>query len=168
MFGCATAPKQEDRGVFLQRAQATQRGFEASVVGLREQIQGSAGYIVFPDVKQWGIIYSGGTFGRGVLYSANGRQLGWSAINVGSIGLQVGVQGFRMIVVLQNQETMTIFKASKWDGSVSGVVVALEEGGSTKASFTDGVAVYQGANSGLMAGINVGLSRIRYVPLGGD
>jgi len=164
--GCATAPKPVDRGEFLQRAQATRQRFEASVPGLRDQIQGSAGYIVFPGVAQWGIIFSGGSFGRGALYNSEGRQIGWSAINVGSIGLQAGVQGFRMIIVFQNEQVLAEFKANKLDGSVTGVVVLAEAGGSGQASFTDGVAVYQGANVGLMGGINVGLNYIRYVPLG--
>ncbi len=166
--GCATAPKPVDRGEFLQRANTTRRNFEASVPGLREQIQNSAGYIVFPGVAQWGIVFSGGSYGRGALYSPQGRQLGWSAINVGSIGLQAGVQGFRMMLVLENEQVLEEFKANKLDGSVTSVVVVVEEGGSGQASFTNGVAVYQGANTGLMAGVNVGLNYVRYVPLGED
>jgi lipid-binding SYLF domain-containing protein len=163
--GCSTAPKAEDKTTFLARAALTTGSFNGSVAGLREQIENSGGYIVFPDVAQWGFLFAGGTYGRGALYSPDGKQLGWSAINVGSIGLQAGVQGFRMLMVLESQEVLDELMANKLSGSVAGVAVAAEEGGSVKASFTNGVAVYQGANTGLMAGINVGLNYIRYEPL---
>lgn len=165
--GCSTAPQAKDQTAFLGRTQATLRGFESSVFGLREQIQHSAGYIVFPDVAQWGMLIGGGTWGRGALYSPEGKQLGWAAINVGSVGLQAGVQGFRMLMVLENQQVLQEFKANKLTGSVVGVAVVADAGGSGKASFTNGVAVYQGANTGLMAGVNVGMNYIRYEPLGG-
>ncbi len=57
------------------------------------------------------------------------------------------------------------FKDNLLTGSVGGVAVAGEAGGSTKTSFTDGVAVYQGASTGLMAGVNIGLNLIQYEPL---
>jgi hypothetical protein len=53
---------------------------------------------------------------------------------------------------------------SRWIGS--GVVVEGKAGGSGQAPFSKGVAVYQGANTGLMAGANVGLEVLRYEPLG--
>ena len=118
--GCSTAPKGQDKATFLERADSTSRSFQRSFFGLREQIKHSAGYIVFPDVAQWGIVFTGGTFGRGALYSPDGKLLGWSAINVGSIGLQAGVQGFRMLMVLENQQTLNDFKANKLTGSVYG------------------------------------------------
>ncbi len=163
--GCSTAPKVKDRAAFMDRAESTRRWFETNVYGLRGQINGSAGYIVFPDVAQWGILIGGGTFGRGALYTPDGRQTGWAAINVGSIGLQAGVQGLRMLMVLEDQRAVAQFKENLLTGSVTGVAVAGEAGGSGKASFTNGVAMYQGANVGLMAGINIGLNYIRYEPL---
>ena len=163
--GCTTAPKFEDRQAFIERAELSTRWFQRSVTGLREQIDGSAGYIVFPDVAQWGVILAGGTWGRGALYSPDGKQLGWSAINVGSIGLQAGVQGFRMLMVLEDKYVLQQFVDNKWTGSVAGMAVAGDSGGNNTASFTDGVAVYQGASGGLMAGVNIGLNYIRYQPL---
>lgn len=162
--GCQTAPKYQDHGEFISRAEGTTQMFKRSVVGLEEQINDSAGYIVFPDVAQWGIVFGGGTWGRGALYDPNGKQLGWSAIRVGSIGLQAGVQGFRVLMVLENQQVLDEFMANKWTGSVSAVAVAAEAGGSAKSSFTNGVAVYQGANTGLMAGVQIGLNNVRYQP----
>ena len=122
--GCSTAPKELDREEFRARAESTTAWFERSVVGLREQIQGSAGYIIFPDVAQWGLLYGGGTWGRGAVYTPDGQQTAWAALNTGSIGLQIGVQGFRMLMVLENQQVLEQFQANKLTGSVGGVAVA--------------------------------------------
>jgi lipid-binding SYLF domain-containing protein len=160
--GCATAPDEVDRDTFLVRAKSTTQWFKDNVAGLEGQIAGSAGYIIFPDVAQWGILIGGGSWGRGAVFRASGEQIGWSAINRGSVGLQAGVQGFRMLIVLQNESVLSEFKANKWTGSVNATAVAAEAGTAGKASFTNGVAVYQGAQTGLMAGVNVGLERIRF------
>ena len=60
---------------------------------------------------------------------------------------------------------MTCVENETLTGSVSGVAVAGQSGSSGTAPFKDGVAAYQGANEGLMAGVNVGLNYIRYQPL---
>ncbi len=162
--GCSTAPKVENRAEFLDRASSSKSWFERSVYGLRDQIRDSAGYVIFPNVTQYGILFGGGTMGRGALYRPDGSQIGWAAINTGSIGLQAGVQGFRMIMVLEDDAVVRKFMANQLGGQVSGVVV-FGAGGSAKAPFQNGVACYQGANKGLMAGMNIGLDYIRYKPL---
>lgn len=165
LASCATAPKESRKEDVLASAQSTRYWFERNVTGLKTQIKNSAGYIVFPDVAQWGIVFGGGAFGRGVLFDPNGKQLGWAAINNASVGLQAGVQGFRMLMVLENQAELREFKDGKWNGSATGVAVLGEAGGSGTAPFQDGLAIYQGANTGLMAGVNVGLNNIRYEPV---
>lgn len=166
--GCSTEPKESQQSSFLAESEAATMWFEQNVPGLREQINGSAGYVVYPSVGQWGILFAGGQFGRGAVNRPNGTQIGWGAINVGSLGLQAGVRGFKMLVVFRDEPTLEQFRANKLTGSVSGVAVVAERGGGTTAPFEHGVAVYQGASSGLMAGVNVGLNYMRFKPLGED
>jgi lipid-binding SYLF domain-containing protein len=163
---CSTEPKAQDQADFLARARSSTTQFERSVNGLDEQIQHSAGYVIFPDVAQWGILFGGGTYGRGALFRPDGSQVGWAALNTGSIGLQAGVQGFRMLMVIQDEPTLRKFMDNQLTGSATGVLVGGEHGGSGTAPFQNGVAVYQGANRGLMAGVNIGLNYVRYKPLG--
>ena len=165
---CSTAPKMKDQAKFVSDAAAATRWFEAQVPGLRQQIDNSAAYIIYPSVGQWGILISGGKFGRGMLNRPNHRQIGWAAINTGSIGLQAGVQGFKMLVVFQDQATLNRFMRGRLSGSVSGMVVVGRSGGSAKAPFENGVAIYQSASIGLMAGVNIGLDYMRYQPLTDD
>jgi hypothetical protein len=70
-----------------------------------------------------------------------------------------------MLLVFENEATLERYKQNQLSGSVSGVAVVAESGASGKAPFQNGVAVYQGASTGLMAGVNVGLDVIKYEPL---
>ena len=165
LSGCSTAPKAKDQAGFLDKAKSTTEWFQASVPGLSKQIDQSAGFVIFPDVAKWGILYGGGTFGRGALCAADGTQIGWAALNTGSIGLQAGIEGFRMLMVIQDKATLTKFKANQLSGSVSATIVAVDKGASGSAPFQNGLAVYEGANKGLMAGMNIGLDFVRYQPM---
>ncbi len=162
--GCATAPKVEEQATFVVKTNSAQRWFERNVSGLRSQLDRSAGYIVFPDILQWGVLISGGNTCRGVLYRPDDTQSGWSAVNAGTLGLQAGVQGFKMLIVLQDEATLEKFKANQWQGTVAAVGVVGEAGGSVVAPFTNGTAVYTGASKGVMAGVKLGLEYIRYQP----
>ncbi len=165
--GCKTAPKGEKRAEFLSEARHATAWFENNVNGLKSQIDKSAGYIIFPDIFQFGIIFGGGTFGRGALCKPDGTQIGWARMDRGSAGLQAGVQGFRMLILLENEKVLDQFKKNELTGSVSGQLVVAKAGGSGAVQFKNGVAVYQGANKGLMAGVSVGLEYIRHQPLAG-
>jgi lipid-binding SYLF domain-containing protein len=165
LASCSTAPKAENRAAFEAEAQAAEDWFVKNVSGLRDQIDNAEAYIVFPSVGQYGLIFMGGKFGRGTLNRPDGTRIGWAAMNTASIGLQAGVQGFKMMLVLQDEATLNKFMANQLTGQVGAVAVAAEAGGSTAAQFQNGVAMYQGANTGLMAGVNIGLDYIRYKPL---
>ncbi len=159
---CRTAPKLRKQEQFMASAQETVAWFETNVNGLKQQIDKSAGYIIFPNVKQFGMMFGGGTFGRGALCRPDGTQLGWAAINRASLGLQAGVQGFRMLILFENEDVLTKFRSNKLTGSMAGQLVVVKAGGSGAAIFKNGVAVYQGANKGLMAGVSVGFDYIRH------
>ncbi len=170
LFGtgsCSTAPKVKDRASFMDESAAALTWFEGNVPGLRAQIDRSAGYVIFPGVAQWGILFGGGRSGRGTLNRPDHSQIGWAAINTGSIGLQVGVQGFKLLLVIEDEVTLQKFMDNQLSGGATGVAVLGEAGGSATAPFQSGIAMYQGASTGLMAGVNIGLDYIRYRPLDG-
>jgi lipid-binding SYLF domain-containing protein len=160
--GCHTAPKAENRPAFISESKAALQWFEDRTPGLTQQVNNSAGYVIYPSVGQWGILFTGGKFGRGMVCKADGTQIGWGAINTGSLGLQAGVQGFKMLVIFENDPTLDKFRKNELSGSVSGVAIVAETGGSGTAKFDNGVAVYQGANTGLMAGVNIALDYMRF------
>lgn len=160
--GCATAPDAKDQASVIADSQTAMEWFTGKVPGLEDQLEESAGYIIYPGIGQYGIVITGGKFGRGVVYDNANNQIGWAYLNAASAGLQIGAQGFKMLVVFQNSATMQRFQKDKLTGHVGATVVAANSGTAGTASFTDGVAVYQGAQTGLMAGASVGLDYMRY------
>ncbi len=160
--GCSTAPKQKDQANVIADSRSATRWFTNNVRGLGAQLDNSAGYASYPGIGRYGIGITGGKMGRGVVYDSNNRQVGWAYINVMSAGLQVGVQGYKMLVVFEDPATMRRFQRNKLTGNVGVTIVSGKAGGASAASFTDGVAIYEGDQAGLMAGVSVGLDYMRY------
>jgi len=164
-IGCSVAPKQRNQAEFRRDAHHATEWFKSNINGLDQQIAQSAGYAVYPAVGQWGIGISGGQFGRGVLNRPDGTQIGWAALNTASAGLQLGGRGYKLLVVFENREVLSKFMNNTLSGSATAVTVAGENGIGKAASFAEGVAVYDGDSTGLLAGANIGLNFMRYKEL---
>ncbi len=163
--GCSTIPKEKNRETFLAESDAALDYFKENVPGLELQIRESAGYAIFPGVGQWGIIFLGGEFGRGTVNTSDGGQVGWAAVNTASLGLQLGAQGMKMLVIFEDDDTFEEFRENKLSGSASATAVAVDAGAAGQAQFVNGVAIYIGGQAGLMAGVNVALDYMRYKPM---
>ncbi len=160
--GCSTAPKQNDMAKVRADSRSATQWFRSNVRGLNAQLDNSAGYISYPGIGQYGLLITGGKFGQGVVYDSNDRQVGWAYLNTVSAGLQVGAQGYKMLVVFRDAATMRQFQENHLTGNVGMTIVAIKNGGAAAASFTNGVAIYQGDQAGLMAGGSIGLDYMRY------
>ena len=165
LAACNTAPSAEDRASFQVEAGASRDRFVRETSGLREQLLSSAGYLVFPGVGQWGLIFGGGTFGRAVVYSAAGNQEGWASVSNPSFGLQLGGQGLQMLIAFENSDVFSKFKENVLSGSAGATAVGGEAGAAAVAPYTNGVAVYVTGQKGLMAGASVGLQYLRFEKL---
>ena len=164
--GCNVAPKTDERESFVVEAREGLKHFERNVPGLQDQIRNSAGYAIFPGAGQWGIIFTGGSFGRGAVFNARGEQLGWAAVNNFSVGLQLGGQGKKILIVFANTDVLNKFQSGLLTGNAQGVAVAGDASANGTAPFQDGLAVYVGAEKGLMAGGMIGMENFRYRALG--
>lgn len=162
--GCSTSPSVEDKQKLLSESETARMWFESRTTGLREQINNAAAYIVYPNVGQVGVLLVGGKSGKGVVRRPDGTQIGWADINTANIGPQIGAQGFKMLVVFEDEQTLDMFKKNQLRGDANAVAIAGDAGGSAAAIFENGVAVYQGANTGLLASANIGLNLMRFVP----
>jgi lipid-binding SYLF domain-containing protein len=166
LSACNVAPKTDDRESFVMEAREGLQYFDRHVTGLRDQIRRSAGYAVFPGAGQWGIIFTGGSFGRGAVFTPEGTQIGWAAENQFNVGLQAGGQGKKILLVFADRDTLEKFKQGLLTGKVEGMAVAADKGTTGTSSFENGVAVYVGQQKGLMAGGMVGMENFRYRALG--
>ena len=107
-----------------------------------------------------------GQFRSGRRVHSRRTQIGWAAENQFNVGLQVGGQGKKILIVFANQPTLEKFKKGFLTGKVEGLAVAADKGSTGTASFQDGVAVYVGAQNGLMAGGMIGMENFQYRELG--
>ena len=120
------------------------------------------GYAVFPTIGKGGIGI-GGAHGNGVLFE-NGQPVGKVTMNQVTVGAQLGGQEFAEIIFLETPRNVSDLKFGKTKFSAEASAVALSEGASAKAKFTDGVAVFTATKGGMMFEASVGGQKFKYTP----
>ncbi len=129
--------------------------------GIPEEILASAKCVaVVPSMLKGGLGF-GGAYGRGVATCRTEK--GWSApapfsIKGGSFGLQIGLQGVDLIMVIMNDRGMQNLLASKFkvgaDASAAAGPVGRHAEGSTDWKMRAEILTYSRAR-GLFAGVSV-------------
>ena len=163
--GCATAPKtQAEKQGLVAEADATLTTMIAKDASLRDFVNNSHGYVVFPDIGKAGLI-AGGAYGRGVVFDENARPVGFAELNQGSVGAQIGGQSYSELIVFENEGAMNRLKAGNFDIGAEVSAVALKAGAAGAARFEGGVAVFQLPKGGLMAAAAINGQKINFEPM---
>jgi lipid-binding SYLF domain-containing protein len=163
LAGCSTAPKSEARKDTLQdEAQTTVNRFQREDPGLRNMLDKSYGYVVFPNVGKGGVIV-GGAYGKGVAYE-QGNMVGFADLTQATVGAQLGGQTFAELIVFQNREAMERFKNNELTFAANASAVAVKAGAAAAARYENGVAVFTDPNGGLMFEASVGGQKFTFVP----
>lgn len=162
--GCSTAPKSqaEKRGLVAE-ADATVQTMTARDASLRDMIDRSAGYAVYPNVGAAGAIV-GGAYGRGVVFE-NGRPAGFTELNQGSVGAIIGGQTYAQMIVFENDAALNRLKAGNFDIGAEASAVALKAGVAATTRFEGGIAIFQMPKGGLMATAAVTGQKINFQPM---
>ncbi len=164
MAGCASAPaSRQGQQAMDARAQATLQSMVAKDPSLRNVLERSAGYVVFPEIGE-GAALVGGAHGVGVVYQG-GRPIGFATLNQATIGAQLGGQTYAELIVFQTPEALERLKAGNFSLTASASASALTAGAAAQANFEGGQAVFISSPSGLMAAANVGGQNISYEPM---
>lgn len=164
MVGCAHAPaSRQGQQAMDARAQATLQAMVAKDPSLRDVLDRSAGYVVFPSIGE-GAALVGGAHGVGVVYE-NGRPTGFATLNQASIGAQLGGQTYAELIVFQTPDALNRLKAGNFNLTASASATALTAGAAAQADFEGGTAVFIQSQGGLMAAANVGGQQISYEPM---
>ena len=159
--GCSTAPKTEpERESLADEARTTLQRMQDTDATLREFLDNSIAYAVFPNVGKGGLV-AGGAYGRGIVYQ-NGAMIGYADITQATVGAQVGGQTFSQVVVFQNQDALDRFKSGKLQLAANASAVALKTGAGASAKYTDGVAIFIDTRGGLMAEAAVGGQQLTF------
>lgn len=162
--GCSTAPKTpEQKRSLVAESDAAVETMTAKDASLRDFINKSHGYAIFPDVGKAGAII-GGAYGRGVVYE-QGRPIGFAELNQASIGAQIGGQSYSELVVFENEGALNRLKAGNLDVGAEMSAVALKAGAAGAARFEGGVAIFQMPKGGLMAAAAINGQKLNFQPM---
>lgn len=163
IIGCSTEPKGEAKQDALGAdVKAAIAEMEVVDPGVKELLNKSYAYAIFPSIGKGGLIV-GGAYGKGEVYE-KGSMIGFSDVTQASIGLQAGGQSYKEIVIFENSEALARFKSGKLKFSADASAVALKSGAAAAAKFQDGVAVITHPNGGLMFEASVGGQSFTYLP----
>jgi lipid-binding SYLF domain-containing protein len=106
---------------------ATLEQFKKDIKGGDEFLQSAKGVLVLPSVIKAGIGV-GGEYGEGAL-RIGGKTVDYYNTAAASIGLQLGVQSNRIIIVFMQDDALKKFRESKgWEAGVDGSVALVELG----------------------------------------
>ena len=163
LIGCATAPKTaDDQRALEARALGTLNSMIAKDPDLRDIVDRSAGYVVFPSVGKGGAIV-GGAFGRGVLYE-NGQPTGFVKLEQAGIGAMLGGQTFAELLVLTSPRDVQAIRAGNYQLSANVDAIILTTGAAANANFDSGVAAFVMPLGGLMVDVSVNGQRFQFEP----
>ena len=109
MVGCSTAPKSvSDQQELDNSAQTALSDAIRRDPSLRQTLDRSAGYAVFPKYGEGGFVVGGG-YGKGVLYE-RGVPVGYCDVSSVSAGAKIGGQSYAEIIVFQTAKPLADFK----------------------------------------------------------
>jgi len=95
--------------------------FYVDVKGSQKFLANAKGYLVFPKVKEAGF-FLGGKYGEGVL-RVNGKTKSFHSITSASMGFQMGLQKYSLVIVFTSEEALQRFireneSDDEWDGKM--------------------------------------------------
>jgi lipid-binding SYLF domain-containing protein len=161
LAACATAPSTVEGKTDLQRTSAVALDqAQLNDSSMRDVIQRSAGYAVFPNIGK-GAVGIGGAYGKGDVYQ-RGVVVGYCDMTQGSIGVQLGGQAYTEILVFENPAAIERFKSGNFTFDAQATAVALKTGSGASAKFANGVAVFTMDEEGLMFEAAIGGQKFSY------
>lgn len=150
----------------MQDAEQARETLLTSNPGLQDFFDGSAGYVIFPNVGKGGFIV-GGASGNGIVYEA-GNPIGTADLKKINVGLQAGGQAIIEVIFFETDVDLNRFKDETFEFSAETSAVALKSGVAFNAQYKDGIAVFALPKAGLMADASVGGQRFEFEPFPQD
>jgi lipid-binding SYLF domain-containing protein len=81
--------------------------FYHEVAGSKKFLENAKGYVVFPDINEAGFFF-GGKYGEGAL-RVNGATKGYYSITSASVGLQMGLQNYALVIAFMSDKALKRF-----------------------------------------------------------
>ncbi|MGY0392858.1 lipid-binding SYLF domain-containing protein [Bizionia sp. KMM 8389] len=157
----AIAQNDKDKKIMADAKKAKTALIERDA-GFEKFFNNSAGYVIFPNVGKGGLII-GGASGNGVVYD-KGNPIGMADLKEISVGLKAGGQAITEVIFFETETALEKFKEGDFEFSAEASAVAVDQGASKNANYSDGVAVFTMPKKGLMADASVGGQKFSYSP----
>jgi hypothetical protein len=149
VVGCSAAPPSlVGKDELIRKAAAALRAWDGEVPGLEGFARQSYGYAMFPTVAKGGLGV-GAAYGRGVVYEQN-QHVGYADLSQASLGLQIGGQAHRVLLVFDDPAALGHFKRGRLDFSADGSGVIVAAGYTASVRFVQGITVFSRPIGGVM------------------
>jgi lipid-binding SYLF domain-containing protein len=122
--------------------------------GLKDFLQSSYAYAVFPDVGK-GAVVVGGTYGRGEVFEQN-KFIGYADMSAATVGASLGGETYSEIIVFQDKNALDVMTNNKMAFDATASAIVLKEGAAGSTKYINGVAVFKNAKGGLMVDASIG------------
>lgn len=109
---------------------------------------GSYGWAVFDNLKL-AFGFSGGG-GNGVAVAKGSGERTYMQMGTAGIGLGLGANAYQVVFLFQDELTFRSFVNQGWQADATASAVAGEAGAEAKTNFTNGLAIFQITDKGLM------------------
>ncbi len=161
-IGCFTTSQaiaaDASRAELTQEARTALNRLYAETPEAKKLGEHAAGILVFPDILKAGLIL-GGSGGNGVLFSANGKVMGYYNAASVSFGLQAGAQNYAEVMFFTSEAALKhLDTADGWSVGTGPTVVLIDQGAAkefTSTTLRDGVYAFIFGQQGLMGGIGI-------------
>jgi lipid-binding SYLF domain-containing protein len=145
-----------------QRALDTIAEFKKADPTIEPFFNESYGYAVFPKITK-GAIGIGAAHGDGTVFEG-GAGVGSASMTQVTIGLQLGGQTYREAVFFKDKAALDNFKAGNFEIAAGASAIAVKEGASKTAGYSNGVAIFTMGIGGLMFEASIGGQKFSFEP----
>jgi len=147
--------------VLHQQVMGALHQMQAKNPSLGQALQKAHGYAVFPDVGKATLLL-GGAFGTGEVFE-HGRVIGYAGVVQVTVGVQVGGQTYRELVLFETKQALQSFKQSKvvFAANASAVLVTA---GAGKNRGPPGMRVFVQSEGGMMLEAGLGAQKFIFKP----
>ena len=118
----------------------------------------AVGWAVFDNTKVAFGLSGGG--GNGVAVSKTTGKKAYMKMGTGGVGLGIGVNKYQVVFLFQDEQTLKNFIEKGWQADAGATASAGKEAAEAKTNFTNGLAIYQLTEKGLM--LNADIAGTKY------
>jgi len=120
--------------------------------GAKKLFDNAYGYAVFSNLK-FALGISGGG-GHGVAVTKSGERT-YMKMGTAGVGLGLGGRKYQVVFLFENKQVFDRFVNKGWQADTSASATAGKAGAEVASNFTNGLAVYQFSDKGLMASADI-------------